>query len=187
MNIKRLLLTGMIASAVIAPLASHSLAQAGYPTPHASKPGTTLVEEVRRATASFQDVKNAQAAGYALFHGCVSGPDGGAMGLHFVNGDLVGDGKLDATRPEALLYEMHGGRMQLVAVEYLVFADAWDKANTMPPTLMGQVFNYYGSPNRYRLPANYALHVWLKSNPNGTFADWNPKVSCDEYAADDTM
>jgi hypothetical protein len=37
MNIKRLILTGMIASAVLAPLASHSIAQAGYPAPHESK------------------------------------------------------------------------------------------------------------------------------------------------------
>ena len=27
--------------------------------------------------------------------GCVSGPDYGAMGLHYVNLDLVGDGELD--------------------------------------------------------------------------------------------
>ena len=39
----------------------------------------------------------AGAAGYTLFHGCVNGPEQGAMGIHFVNGALVSDGALDAT------------------------------------------------------------------------------------------
>ena len=52
----------------------------------------------------------------------------------------------------------------------------------MPPTLIGQAFNYVGAPNRYHLPAFYELHVWAwKQNPNGTFTDWNPKVPCEEY------
>ena len=59
-------------------------------------------------------------AGYALFLGCVSSPQDGAMGIHYVNGDLVGDGKLDASRPEALMYEPKGGKLELVGVEYIV-------------------------------------------------------------------
>jgi hypothetical protein len=61
---------------------------------------------VRRATERYQDVSAATAAGYALFLGCVSSPTGGAMGIHYVNGELVGDGKITtracpatATRP----------------------------------------------------------------------------------------
>lgn len=46
----------------------------------------SLVEEVRRGTARFPDPAAAQAAGYAPFLGCVSGPQEGAMGLHYVNG-----------------------------------------------------------------------------------------------------
>ena len=52
-----------------------------------------LTQEVRRATERYQDVTAATAAGYALFLGCVSSPQGGAMGIHYVNGDLVGDGE----------------------------------------------------------------------------------------------
>jgi hypothetical protein len=37
--------------------------------------------------------------------GCVSGPDSGAMGLHFVKGSLVFDDALDATNPEIVIYE----------------------------------------------------------------------------------
>ena len=85
------------------------------------------------------------------------------------------------------MYEMHNGHMQLVGVEFVVFAKDWDAANKMPPMLKGQLFTYNSSPNRYGLPDFYALHVWMKSNPNGTYADWNPRVSCDEYTADDAM
>jgi hypothetical protein len=57
------------------------------------EPAPTLVEIVRKETAGFKDVQTAEAAGYGLFHGCVSGPQGGAMGIHYVNGGLVGDGE----------------------------------------------------------------------------------------------
>jgi len=53
-----------------------------------------LVQEVREATRQFLDVNNAGGAGYAPAFGCVTGLDHGAMGIHYVNGDLVGDGRL---------------------------------------------------------------------------------------------
>src|SRR5919202_5065787 len=79
----------------------------------------TFAETVRAATAQFKDVQAAKAAGYGLFHGCVSGPQEGAMGIHFANGKLAGDGVPDEKRPEALLYEAKDGKLQLVGVEYL--------------------------------------------------------------------
>lgn len=148
-------------------------------------PATTLVEAVRQATEPFENIEEAEAAGYGLFHGCVSGPQEGAMGVHFVNGDLVGDGALDPMHPEALLYEYKDGQARLVGVEYVVIAEAWHANNEAPPVLMGQLFNYVSSPNRYGIPAFYELHVWAwERNPRGTFADWNPRVSCDEYSAE---
>jgi hypothetical protein len=143
----------------------------------------TLVEAVRQATEPFKNLDVAEKAGYALFHGCASGPQEGAMGIHFVNNDLVGDGVLNPMHPEALLYKYTNGQAQLVGVEYVVIADAWHAKNETPPVLMGQLFNYVGSPNRYGIPAFYELHVWAwDRNPNGTFADWNPRVSCDNYS-----
>jgi hypothetical protein len=153
--------------------------------PEALAADATLVDEVRRVTKPYQEITAATAAGYAPFLGCVSNAQGGAMGVHYVNGDLVGDGKLDASRPEALMYEPRRGRLELVGVEYIVIAAAWDAASKTPPTLMGHVFHYQPSPNRYGIPAFYALHVWAwKANPHGMFADWNPKVSCEEHRAD---
>ena len=147
-----------------------------------AKPQGTLVDTVRQATKNYKDVAAAESAGYGLFHGCVSGPQVGAMGIHFVNGDLVGDGLIDAVQPEALIYELRNGKLQLVGVEYVVLAEAWDAAHETPPSLMGQVFHYVSAPNRYRIPAFYELHVWAwKENPLGMFTDWNPKVSCENY------
>jgi hypothetical protein len=182
MKIKHFLFIGI---AVLSLLAFTVVALAGI----GSSPGETgsaakLVDTVRQATERFKSVDEAEAAGYGLFHGCVSGPEVGAMGIHMVNGDLVGDGALDPTRPEALLYEFKNGQMQLVGVEYVVIAEAWHANNEAPPVLMGQLLNYSGSPNRYGIPAFYELHVWAwNRNPNGTFADWNPRVSCSDYAA----
>jgi hypothetical protein len=153
----------------------------------ATEPSGALVETVRRATERFQDVEEATAAGYADSLLCVSGPEEGAMGVHFGNADLIGDGALDPERPELLVYEPKNGQLHLVAVEYLVLSEAWDANNPTPPSLLGPLFHYYGSPNRYGLPAYYELHVWAwKHNPNGMFADWNPKVSCAEYAPEVT-
>ncbi len=143
----------------------------------------TLVEVVVNATDRFHDPDHATAAGYTPMPSCVSGPEEGAMGIHFVDGNLVGDGELDAERPEALVYEAKNGRLRLVAVEYIVPADLWHQRHQAPPVLMGQQFLYVGAPHRYGDPAFYELHVWAwKLNPKGTFVDWNPRVSCDQFA-----
>jgi len=145
---------------------------------------TGLVREVRQGTADFKDVTMAMAAGYGSAGSCVSGPDGGAMGIHYPNGELIGDGALDASRPEVLIYEQRDGRLRLVGAEFLVLYDLWhaDPDHVGAPVLMGQHFNYGGSPNRYGLPPYYQLHVWAwRDNPNGPFSNWNPRVSCAEY------
>jgi hypothetical protein len=139
-----------------------------------------LVQIVRDATKQFVDVNAATDAGYLPFLGCVNGPDHGAMGYHYVNSALVGDGELDASRPEVLIYEASGGGLQLVGVEFVVIADTWLAHYDSPPVLEGQSFQFVGSPNRYGLPAHFELHVWAwRYNPNGAFVDWNNKVSCE--------
>jgi hypothetical protein len=144
-----------------------------------------LVRDVRQATQQFQDVTAATAAGYVSDGSCASGPNQGAMGVHYVNRAFVADGVLDVQRPEVLVYEPHQGQLRLVAVEFFVDAEQWDAANAEPPVLGGQLFNHVGAPNRLRLPAYYELHVWAwKRNSNGIFSDWNPRVSCVEYAGE---
>jgi hypothetical protein len=144
---------------------------------------TALIKIVRESTERFKDVAEAEREGYALQFGCVSGPDQGAMGLHFINMELVGKGVIDPTKPQIILYEPTAdGRLKLTGADFLVDAQQWDNDKTHkpgPPELMGQLFHYFESPNRFGLKAFYTLHVWAwKNNPNGAFVNWHPAVSC---------
>ncbi len=142
-----------------------------------------LVREVRKATRRFHDINQAKAEGYQLLFGCVSGPDDGAMGLHYVNMELVADGILDPRRPEIVIYEPlpNGGR-RLVGADFLVFADAWHAGNAGTPELGGQLLHLFESPNRFGLPDFYTLHVWAwKPNPTGAFVNWHSDVSCEHF------
>lgn len=143
----------------------------------------TLIKVVRNATERFKDVKAAEAAGYALQFGCVVGDESGAMGLHYVNGELVNGGLLDPARPQIVIYEpIPGGGLRLIGADYLVLADPWNATHSDPPQLMGQLFHLFPSPNRFGLPAFYTLHVWAwKPNPNGPFVNWHPNVSCRSF------
>jgi hypothetical protein len=147
----------------------------------AAAPSSELVERVRRATEAFRDVRNVP-EGYGAALGCVTGPIVGAMGVHFVNGSLLGDATLEPEHPEALIYEFSGGQARLVGVEYIVLYDVWHATHDLndPPLLDGQLLNFNESPNRFGLPAFYELHVWAwRDNPLGAFVDWNPQVSCE--------
>src|ERR1700712_3050771 len=164
---------------------SHDATQEHEMTWEQKHKASTLLSIVRQSTERFKDVSVAEGEGYALQFGCVSGPDSGAMGLHYVNGDLVKSGVLDATRPQIVIYEaMPGGRLRLTGADFLLFAEDWNAKHSGPPELMGQLFHLFESPNRFGLPAFYTLHVWAwKENPNGAFVNWHPTVSCKNYAA----
>jgi hypothetical protein len=150
----------------------------------AQRDANALVQVVRDSTERFKDVAVAEKEGYALQFGCVSGDDFGAMGLHYVNGNLVGSGVLDATRPQIVIYEAQpDGSRKLIGADYLLIAGTWDATHAGPPELMGQIFHLFTAPNRFGLPAFYTLHVWAwKDNPKGAFVNWHPKVSCDSYS-----
>jgi hypothetical protein len=142
-----------------------------------------LVRTVRESTRRFRDVNQATTEGYQLMFGCVSGPDDGAMGLHYVNMDLVMDPALDPQKPEIVIYEPlpNGGR-RLIGADFLVFAEAWHATNTATPQLGGQLMHLIDSPNRYGLPTFYTLHVWAwKPSPTGAFVNWHSDVSCEQF------
>jgi hypothetical protein len=131
-----------------------------------------LADHVRAPNDRFKDVSVAVAEGYAPIP-CASGIQGGAMGIHYVNGAYLKDGVIDIKHPEAVMYEpMADGKLALVAAEYIDFKG--------PAALEGQLFSFNSAPNRYGLDPFYELHVWAwKANPTGAFADNNPDVSCD--------
>jgi hypothetical protein len=145
-----------------------------------------LIDKVRAATARYTDLSVALAEGFVQATPCVSGPDTGAMGVHFVLPARISGGVLQADQPEALIYEpLSNGAMRLVGVEFIVLASVWEANNPggSTPALDGDLLNYVAAPNRFGLPAFYELHVWAwEHNPKGSFADWNTSVSCDKQA-----
>ncbi len=150
--------------------------ESGHPD---SPPTEYQLGEVRRATAEFRDVREAERAGYAATGECVSSPEG-AMGIHYANQELVEDGRLDPQEPEILVYEPRGERLRLVAVEYFR-ADADGRLDTDDdrPYLFGRGFDGPMEGHEPGMPVHYDLHAWVwKHNPAGTFAMWNPRVEC---------
>ena len=78
-------------AALLAPLALVTAALAGQANP--------IVDAVRAANDKYQDVAVAVVDGYGPI-ACVSGHDGGAMGIHYINGDYLmnDDGAVDIDR-----------------------------------------------------------------------------------------
>jgi rhodanese-related sulfurtransferase len=137
----------------------------------------------------------------------VGQPDSlGAMGLHLFSPGLAGirlpqptgqrltgdDAALDWLHPEVLVYEpQRDASLQLVAVEYLVFEAAWRKAgHEGPPKFGGETFELMKDDpatqkdESHMLDPHYELHVWLhRENPLGMFKEFNPRVTCANYAA----
>lgn len=142
---------------------------------------TPLVNKVREVVLGFSR-KEIEAYNKAKTP-CVTGPEFGAMGVHFINTDNM-DGILDVNKPEALIYEpQSNGRMRLVGVEFIVPKPAWDALHADPldrPALEGHLLNFVDEPNRYGLPGFYEIHVWaFEDNPKGALVDWNPRVTCE--------
>jgi hypothetical protein len=173
-------------------------------TPGRSEP---TLAEVRNATERFRDVKVALAEGYIRDPGNVCETadmmgrpaDLGAMGVHYFRPDLLGitappsprvkgDGiHTDFRKPSILIYEPQpDGFMELVAVENLVFVDAWKASGqSAPPTFHGVAYDTMRDDpgttldEAHMFEPHFDRHVWLyRDNPNGIFAQFNPKVSC---------
>ena len=146
-----------------------------------------VLKAVHTVTARYNSVAQAEKDGYGKFYVCTEQPGVGTMGQHFVKGSLVGDGVADPLHPEALVYEPQAnGGYKLVALEWVIPSPGTPQTAT-PPTVFGIKMNWRPgpentdglTPNRFGLPNFYELHYWLyKSNPSGTFSDWNPTVSC---------
>jgi hypothetical protein len=123
---------------------------------------------LRQATVKYHDVRAAEADHYLRTLDCFDSEAGG-MGQHYIDVPRI-DGVVEAGRPEAMVYQVRpGGRLQLVAVEYIA-------PETAPrPTLYGQQFHHN------TVLGLWVLHAWIwKANPAGVFADYNPDVpDCD--------
>ena len=131
---------------------------------------------LRGATAAFHNIDKANKAGYDTpITPCWYHSELGAMGYHYGNLEYLENGEVDLLKPEALMYEPGpGGHYRLVGMEYIVPVAAWEGEGN--PRLLGQEYHLNQTLGLY------TLHIWLwRNNPNGMFAAWNPKVTC-EYA-----
>jgi hypothetical protein len=165
------------------------------------------LEQVRAATSRFQDVNVALAEGYVRDPGdlCDTAEmmgrpaEWGVMGIHYVRMDLLGitappnprvtgtGTHTDFTKPGVLIYEPQAdGTLALVAVENLVFVDAWEQAgNTQPPSFEGVPYDLMEddpateADEAHMFAPHYDLHMWLyRDNPRGMFAQYNPNATC---------
>jgi len=126
--------------------------------------GQSSLADVRQATAKYHSVQAAELAGYQKFLPCFDSPGVGGMGQHYVNFGLL-NGSVDANQPQAMVYEVDGNRLQLVAVEYIV------PGNLAQPTLFGRPFFWN---DKLKI---WALHAWIwRPNPRGIFENYNPSV-----------
>lgn len=142
---------------------------------------TPELRAVRAAVAKYHDYDNAVSDGYSLAgEPCIASP-GGTMGFHAVNGALIGAGVIDPLRPNVLLYApRRDGSLKLVGVEYMkVDADQNLSTDNDRPSLFGHPFEGPMPGHNPSMPIHYDLHVWVvEGNPSGTFADFNPSISC---------
>jgi hypothetical protein len=131
------------------------------------------VVALRAATSKYHELAAAEAAGYPIaMPKCIADSSMGGMGHHLIDRKLFDD-KLEIERPEMLIYApAGGGKVELVAVEYVIPFRAVP-ATEKPPVLFGQQLKPYPQLNYW------AIHVWAwRPNSAGLFADWNPAVKC---------
>jgi hypothetical protein len=170
-------------------------------------PGEPTLDEIRAATARFQNAEVALAEGYvrdptdmcdtASMMGRSKAL--GGMGIHFFRPDLLGitappNPRVDGTgtytdfrKPSILIYEpREDGTLELVAVENLVFKKAWEAAgHRKRPSFHGVDYDHmFDDPattidEAHGFEPHYDRHVWLyRPNANGMFAQYNPTVTC---------
>jgi hypothetical protein len=205
--------SALVAAAIATAAAGHPLSAEDIQRIDASSaaaPGEPTLAEVRAATERFRDVEVALAEGYIRDPGDIcdtaammgAPAELGGMGIHFFRPDLLGitappnprvDGNgthTDFRQPAILIYDPHAdGSLQLVAVENLVFKDAWHGAgNAEPPSFHGVPYDDMeddpatGVDEAHMFEPHYDRHVWLyRENTNGIFAQYNPTVTCEHH------
>lgn len=171
-------------AAVSSSVAVAQPAQAGRP---ALPPNLTVI---RAALDKYSDPVAAVREGYFSTVGCIDYPQGGSgmgqmaykpggMGVHFLNPALIGP-KLDSLKPQVLIYEPVGNRLQLVAAEWFVPTALAKTA----PTIFGTKLEGPMEGHAPVLPAelsHWDLHVWLwKDNPNGLMHSTNSTIKCQD-------
>ncbi len=169
----------------------HQHGTPGPTTPAEAEQRDQMLAQAKAATAKFQDISVAKAAGYRQVTQFIPG-----LGLHLVNLKLS-DQVFDPAHPQVLLYEPDGtGGYTLVGVSYLSRhttetppagfpggGDVWhyhqnlcflgDGSVTIAPSASACASKH----GYFQAQTDWMLHVWIwRTNPNGVFTEFNPAV-----------
>jgi hypothetical protein len=130
------------------------------------------IATLQRVTARYHDLNAAIADDFVLLHPCENRPGEGPVGIVYVHMTRLVDGLIDPETPDALIYEpSSNGRPRLVGVEFAIPYSLW--TGQQPPEFLGATFQ---PEDEFGV---WALHAWVwRSNPEGLFAETNPRVSC---------
>ena len=155
-----------------------------------------MLEQARRATEKYQDVRVAEADGYQAI-----GPDVPGMGIHYIGSK--GGASFDIEQPAILLYEKNpsvAGGYQLVGVSYLFSAVAGPDGQPQDPPFPKALAQWHRHENlcvladrsvrahlhesecaaqggHFTAESEWMVHAWIwKDSPTGVFAPTNPSV-----------
>jgi hypothetical protein len=159
------------------------------------KETVAALDEARRATEKYRDVRTAAMDGYEAI-----GPDVPGMGIHYVR-RRGGSDAFDLEHPPILLYEKNSsGGYSLVGVSYLLRAPASADGQPENPPFPKSLAKWHRHENICVLPDNstpqgltdeqctvkgghftaetqWMVHAWIwKESPTGVFAPTNPTV-----------
>jgi hypothetical protein len=150
----------------------HALLASAEQTLVAGAEARAAIATIRRATARYHDLDTAIAEGFVLLHPCEERPGEGPVGIVYVHFDRLMDGVIDPASPDALVYEpSSNGRPKLVGAEFAIPFALWSEPE--PPQFLGAEFQ---PEEEFGV---WGLHIWAwRHNPEGMFAEANPKVSC---------
>jgi hypothetical protein len=155
---------------------------------HSTAALTPELQSARDGLSKYRDPILAVHDGYMSLLGCIEYPKGssegtmqyapGGMGVHFLNPAAIG-GPLDPAKPQVLIYEPAGDKLNLVAAEWFVPVEA---AAGKRPEIFGKMLEGPMEGHKPLMPTalhHYDLHVWLwKPNPSGMFSPTNPDIKC---------
>jgi hypothetical protein len=171
-------------------LTTSALSQAG---------NAQALDDLRRLSAPFHDLEQAEDAGYGLFaapplttaDGCISDQQAGGMGYHYTRGDNLVDDAVTLLDPEFLVYAPTKSRAsngaaitRLAGFDYFIpYSPTWpgpDDANFVRAPTLHDFPSMSGLPDIGFAPSRFngwMFHIWLwDHNPDGMFANWNPAV-----------
>lgn len=133
--------------------------------------------QARRETARFHNIDQAFAEGYVDAEFFLAG-----VGCHLINPGLVGDGTIDLTRPELLIYADcspgQAGKAELRSVEYVLVCGG----TAGPPPVCGVPApeGFSGDSDVWTPFVDgslWTLHAWIwRHNPDGIFVKVNPEI-----------